>query len=127
LGPRFGLDRAAFGGSVLSFVAMSMMLAAGLTGTAIQPVISFCLFFYGVANGLVIANVIIGAVRAAGPYSGAATGLCGALQMAGSAALGSVIIGFGGDADFQLAISICWIVVTVGLMSAFLALDRPKR
>jgi DHA1 family bicyclomycin/chloramphenicol resistance-like MFS transporter len=125
LGPRFGLDRAAFGGSVLSFVAMSMMLAAGLT--AIQPVISFCLFFYGVANGLVIANVIIGAVRAAGPYSGAATGLCGALQMAGSAALGSVIIGFGGDADFQLAISICWIVVTVGLMSAFLALDRPKR
>ena len=127
LGPRFGLDRTAFGGSALSFVAMSMMLGFALSGTAIQPVISVCLFFYGVANGLVIANVIIGAVRAAGPYSGAATGLCGALQMAGSAALGSVIIGFGGDADFQLAIGICWLVVAVGLVSAFLALERPGR
>jgi hypothetical protein len=127
LGPRFGLDRTAFGGSLLSFVAMSALLGVAFADIAIQPVISFCLFFYGVANGLVIANVIVCAVRAAGPYSGAATGLCGALQMAGSALLGSVIIGFGGDADFQLAISICWIVVTVGLVSAFLALDRPER
>ncbi|MEC7212222.1 MAG: hypothetical protein VXW25_09460, partial [Pseudomonadota bacterium] len=127
LGPRFGLDRTAFVGAVLSFVAMSAMLGFALSGTAIQPVLSFCLFFYGVANGLVIANVIIGAVRAAGPYSGAATGLCGALQMAGSAALGSVIIGLGGDADFKLAIGICWLVVVVGLISAYFALARSAR
>lgn len=127
LGPRFGLSRTAFGGALLSLVAMSGMTLAGIAGVAIQPVISVCLFFYGVANGLVIANVIIGAVRAAGPNSGAATGLCGALQMAGSAALGSVIIAVGGDADFPLAISICWLAVTVGLVSAYLALDRPAR
>ena len=65
LGPRFGLDRTAFGGGVLSFVAMSAMLTAGMTDNAIKPVISACLFFYGTANGLVIANVIIGAVRSA--------------------------------------------------------------
>ena len=127
LGPRFGLSRTAFGGTLLSLVAMSGMTLAGIAGVAIQPVISVCLFFYGVANGLVIANVIIGAVRAAGPNSGAATGLCGALQMAGSAALGSVIIAVGGDADFLLAISICWLAVTVGLVSAYLALDRTAR
>jgi len=127
LGPRFGLDRAAFGGAVLSFVAMSAMLGFALSGTAIQPVISFCLFFYGVANGLVIANVIIGAVRSAGPHSGAATGLCGALQMAGSAALGSVIIGLGGDVNFKLAIGICWLAALTGLLSTYLALETRRR
>ena len=127
LGPRFGLDRAAFAGSTLSFAAMSGMLIAALTGTAIQPVISFFLFCYGTGNGLVVANVIIGAVRAAGPYSGAATGLFGVLQMVGSALLGSVIIGLGGDVDFKLAVSICWLVVAVGSISAFVALERPAR
>lgn len=127
LGPRFGLDRTAFGGGVLSFVAMSAMLTAGMTDNAIKPVISACLFFYGTANGLVIANVIIGAVRSAGPHSGAATGLCGALQMAGSAALGSVIIGLGGDVNFKLAISICWLAALIGLVSTHLARETRRR
>ena len=127
LGPRLGLDRAAFAGSLLSFAAMSGMLVVALADVAIQPVVSFFLFFYGIANGLVIANAIISAVRAAGPHSGAATGLCGALQMGGSGLLGSVIIGFGGDVNFQLAVSICWVMVVVGLVSAFLALERPLR
>jgi len=127
LGPRLGLDRAAFAGSMLSFAAMSGMLVVAVMDVAIQPVVSFFLFFYGMANGLVIANAIISAVRAAGPHSGAATGLCGALQMGGSGLLGSVIIGFGGDANFQLAVSICWLMVVVGLVSAFLALERPLR
>ena len=127
LGPRLGLDRAAFAGSVLSFAAMSGILVVAVADVAIQPVVSFFLFFFGIANGLVIANAIISAVRAAGPHSGAATGLCGALQMGGSGLLGSVIIGFGGDANFQLAVSICWLMVMVGLVSAFLALERPLR
>ncbi len=127
LGPRLGLDRAAFCGSMLSFLSMSGLLVVALTDMAIQPAISFFLFFYGIANGLVIANAIIGAVRAAGPHSGAATGLCGALQMGLSGLLGSVIIGLGGDADFQLAVLICWLMVVVGIISAFLALERPLR
>jgi DHA1 family bicyclomycin/chloramphenicol resistance-like MFS transporter len=127
LGPRLGLDRAAFCGSMLSFLSMSGLLVVALTDMAIQPVISFFLFFYGIANGLVIANAIIGAVRAAGPHSGAATGLCGALQMGLSGLLGSLIIGLGGDADFQLAVLICWLMVVVGIISAFLALERPLR
>ena len=127
LGPRLGLDRAAFCGSMLSFLSMSGLLVVALTDMAIQPVISFFLFFYGIANGLVIANAIIGAVRAAGPHSGAATVLCGALQMGLSGLLGSLIIGLGGDADFQLAVLICWLMVVVGIISAFLAIERPWR
>ena len=127
LGPRMGLDRAAFTGSLISVVAMSGLTVAGYTETAVQPVVSGFLFFYGLSNGLVIANTIIGAVRAAGPHSGAATGLCGALQMGVSAVLGSLIIAFGGDSNFKLAISICWLMSAFGVASAFLALERAPR
>ena len=127
LGPRMGLDRAAFTGSLISVVAMSGLTVAGYTENAVQPVVAGFLFFYGLSNGLVIANTIIGAVRAAGPHSGAATGLCGALQMGVSAVLGSLIIAFGGDSNFKLAISICWLMSACGVASAYLALERAPR
>ena len=124
LGPRFGLDRVAYGGSLFSVVTMSCLVAVAVTGTASQPVISVFLFGYGVANGLVVANALVGAIRAAGPHSGAATGLCGAIQMAASAALGSLIIGFGGDMDFALGICICWVATTIGAGCGWWALQR---
>ena len=127
LGPRMGLDRAAFTGALISVVTMSGLTLAGYAEMAVQPVISFFLFFYGFSNGLVIANTIIAAVRAAGPHSGAATGLCGALQMGFSAVLGSLIIALGGDSNFKLAISICWLMSVFGLASAYLALERAPR
>ena len=123
LGPRYGIDRAAFGGCVISFISISCLTGAALLDLAMQPVISACLFVYGTGNGLVVANGLIGAIRAAGVHSGAATGLCGALQMAGSAALGSLIVGLGGDMDFKLAMIICWIVVVVGVFGASRALE----
>ena len=78
-GPRLGLDRAAFVGSTLSVAAISILLAITLAGLATKLTISSLLFCYGVANGLIVANALVGAIRAAGPHSGAATGLCGAL------------------------------------------------
>ena len=77
-----------------------------------------------VANGLIVANSLVGAIRAAGPHSGAATGLCGALQMACSAGLGSLGIWLGGDADFPLAVAICWVMTAVGLMCGFAVIRR---
>ena len=127
LGPRMGLDRAAFTGSLISVVTMSGLTLAGYAEMAVPPVVSGFLFFYGFSNGLVIANTIIGAVRAAGPHSGAATGLCGALQMGVSAVLGSLIIALGGDSNFKLAISICWLMSVFGVASAYLALERVRR
>ena len=127
LGPRMGLDRAAFTGSLISVVTMSGLTLAGYAEMAVPPVVSGFLFFYGFSNGLVIANSIIGAVRAAGLHSGAATGLCGALQMGVSAVLGSLIIAFGGDSNFKLAISICWLMSVFGVASAYLALERARR
>ena len=89
-------------------------------------VISMGLLVYGTGNGLIVANGLIGAIRAAGVHSGAATGLCGALQMAGSAVLGSFIVGLGGDVDFKLAMTMCWLVVVVGVFGAWQALEAPR-
>lgn len=124
LGPRFGLDRVAYGGSLSSVVAMSGLVAAAVADVGSQLLISVFLFAYGVANGLVVANALVGAIRAAGPHSGAATGLCGAVQMGASAALGSTIIALGGDTDFVLAISICWLVTASGAWCGRSALKR---
>lgn len=127
LGPRYGIDRAALGGSFLSFIAMSWLTGAALLDLAFPMVISMGLLVYGTGNGLIVANGLIGAIRAAGVHSGAATGLCGALQMAGSAVLGSFIVGLGGDVDFKLAMTICWLVVVVGVFGAWQALEAPRK
>jgi len=123
-GPRLGLDRAAFVGSVFSVATISVLLALALAGLATKPAISALLFCYGVANGLIVANSLVGAIRAAGPHSGAATGLCGALQMACSAGLGSLVIWLGGDTDFPLAVGICWVMTAVGLACGLVAMQR---
>ncbi|GIS13018.1 MAG: hypothetical protein CM15mP115_21690 [Alphaproteobacteria bacterium] len=65
-GPRLGLDRAAFIGSFFSVAAISVLLALALAGLATKPAISALLFCYGVANGLIVANSLVGAIRAAG-------------------------------------------------------------
>lgn len=124
LGPRFGLDRVAFGGSLLSVATMSCLVAVAASGISSKPLISFFLFGYGVANGLVVANALVGAIKAAGPHSGAAAGLCGAIQMAASAGLGSLIIALGGDTDFLLAISISRVATTSGALCGWMALKR---
>ncbi len=103
---------------------MSGLVAAAVADVGSQLLISVFLFAYGVANGLVVANALVGAIRAAGPHSGAATGLCGAVQMGASAALGSIIIALGGDTDFVLAISICWLVTASGALCGRSALKR---
>ena len=123
-GPRLGLGRAAFIGSAWSLVTISILLALTLADLATKLAISSLLFCYGVANGLIVANSLVGAIRAAGPHSGAATGLCGALQMACSAGLGSLVIWVGGDTDFQRGIGICWVMTAVGLACSLVVLQR---
>ena len=125
-GPRLGLDRAAFIGSALSVAIISILLALTLAGLATKLTISSLLFCYGAANGLIVANSLVGAIRAAGLHSGAATGLCGALQMACSAGLGSLLIWLGGDTYFQLGIGICWVMTAVGLACSLVALQRRE-
>jgi len=123
---RLGTDRAAVGGSFVSLAAMTWLVAVAYLELDPKILISIGLFGYGVGNGLVVANTLVGAIRAAGPHSGVATGLCGAIQMLGSAAIGSLIISLGGDQNFPLAISLCWVMMVVSLCCAWLAREGPE-
>ena len=124
IGPRIGLERAVLFGGILSLVDILILGLLEIAGLASAYVISGCLFFFGVANGLVVANSIICAVRAAGQHSGAATGLCGALQMIYSAAFGSLIIAVGGDQDFLTALSVVLVMSTVAALASWFGYRR---
>lgn len=126
-GPRFGLDVTAFVGAFFSLIIMAGLVLIQLVGLAGVWEISGMLLVYGVANGLVVANSIIGAVRAAGIHSGAATGLSGALQMLCSAVFGSLIIALGGDTSFFLALNITLGMTAIATLGGYLALDRGNK
>ena len=119
VGPRIGLESAVLLGGVVSLLAILLLVLLEMAGLASPWVISGCLFLFGVANGLVVANSIICAVRAAGPNSGAATGLCGALQMMYSAAFGSLVIGLGGDQNFLVALAVVLLISGVAALATW--------
>ena len=73
-----------------------------------------------------VANSIICAVRAAGPNSGAATGLCGAKQMIYSAFFGSVVIALGGDQNFLLALSVVLLMSGIAAVASWLAYRQSR-
>jgi DHA1 family bicyclomycin/chloramphenicol resistance-like MFS transporter len=126
MGPRLGLERTVFIGGMVSLAAVVMLLALYLAGLAAALVIAGCLYFFGVANGLVVANSIICAVRAAGPNSGAATGLCGAMQMIGSAGFGSLIIALGGDQNFLLALGVVIFMSGMAALASWMGARLPS-
>jgi hypothetical protein len=111
---------------MVSLAAVVMLLALYLAGLAAALVIAGCLYFFGVANGLVVANSIICAVRAAGPNSGAATGLCGAMQMIGSAGFGSLIIALGGDQNFLLALGVVIFMSGMAALASWMGARLPS-
>ena len=119
-GPRIGLESTVLLGGVVSLLAILLLVLLEMAGLASPWVISGCLFLFGVANGLVVANSIICAVRAAGPHSGAATGLCGAMQMTYSAAFGSLVIGLGGDQNFLVALAVVLLMSGVAALATWL-------
>ena len=126
IGPRIGLEPTVMIGGIVSFLAVLLLVCLEVTGLASSFVIAGCLFLFGVANGLVVANSIICAVRAAGPNSGAATGLCGAKQMIYSAFFGSVVIALGGDQNFLLALGVVLLMSGIAAVASWLAYRQNR-
>ena len=126
MGPRLGLEKTVFIGGVVSLAAMVVLLVLYMAGLTTALVIAGCLYLFGVANGLVVANSIICAVRAAGPNSGAATGLCGAMQMIGSAGFGSLIIALGGDQNFLLALGVVVVMSGLAALATWMGMRAPS-
>ncbi len=108
-------------GSAFAFVLMISFHYLGLQ----HPIfISFPLFLFGLFNGITVANSIIGGVSATGEFSGTATGITGALQMAAAAIFGTVIIIAGGDESFSLSITIIIVLSLLAIYSSVLTLKE---
>lgn len=125
--PRFGLDRTAFFGGVAGAIAVSAMLVVDIMDPSTPIALTVCCCCFGLANGLTVANSIVGAIRAAGPHSGSATGLVGAMQMLSGAIFGSLAIALGGDVEFVNAVFVMIGMSMVSALAAYYALDPKSR
>jgi len=108
----WGIEKAAMAGCLLTLVSVIAMYTTQAIG--MQHALSLALpcALFGFSNGIVLANVTVGAISAAGRHAGTGSGLAGAWQMAFSGVAGAVIIGLGGADDFLLAAG-CLVVMSL--------------
>lgn len=119
---RIGLDRMAWGGTILALLSSTALLALGL-GAEPGPIALFapmCAVAFG--NGLSQPNATAAGISADPQRVGAASGLLGALQM-GSGAIGTVLVGHFND-DTVLPVAA---VMTASALAALLALAITRR
>lgn len=122
-GWRLGIDRVVLIGTTVGLLVIFLMLLSHLAGRDTHWTTTVLCFGFGIGNGLTVANCIVGAVRAAGPHSGSATGLVGCVQMLSGAAFGSLVIALGGDASFAVALSVLLVMAAVSWICSYLALQ----
>jgi DHA1 family bicyclomycin/chloramphenicol resistance-like MFS transporter len=89
---RFGIDRMMLAGSIVATSGMALGLAFLAFGIATPPTFFGTILFVGLGNGLVMPNASAGIVSVRPHLAGSASGLGGALQIGGGAAL-SVLAG----------------------------------
>jgi len=99
-----GIERAAMLGCLLTLVSVLALYATQFFGMAYPLAIALPCCLFGLSNGIVISNTVVGAIHASGDHAGTGTGLLGAWQMAFGGFIGAVIIGLGGAEDFLLAV-----------------------
>ncbi len=112
-----GIERAAMIGSILTMISVIALFLTQFIGMThpLSLALPCCLF--GFSNGMVIANVTMSAISAAGIHGGTGTGIAGSSQMAISGIAGSGIISLGGDQNFQLSASILIIMSIVAMLA----------
>ena len=112
-----GIERAAMIGCTLSLASVIAMYATQAAGLAHPLALALPCAGFGLANGIVVANVTIGAISAAGHQAGTGTGLIGAAQMTTGGLAGSLIIAFGGAEDFAFSAAIMTLMSALAVLS----------
>ena len=112
-----GLERIVLIGCFCGMAAMSAMALADLLDVVNPWSYAFCMFAFGIGNGVVVANTLVGAVSA-GPRRGTATGLVGAAQVSMGAAAGWLIAVFGGVTMFWVAMLFIHLMLIASLVPA---------
>ncbi|WP_265501049.1 multidrug effflux MFS transporter [Paracoccus beibuensis] len=90
LSARLGLNRMILFGAITCFVALSLALLADLSGL-VRPLVFFgAIALMGLGNGMVLPNANAGMMSVRPELAGTASGLGGALTVAGGAALSAL-------------------------------------
>ncbi|MBY6151987.1 multidrug effflux MFS transporter [Vannielia litorea] len=125
---RFGINRMILWGCVLTVVGISIHLAAYLAGLS-NPFLFFAFFtFVGLGNGLVMPNSAAGLVSVRPDLAGSASGLGGAIQIAGGAALSALAAALLTEGSTPLPLLIVMVGTAVAsLVSILVVLMRERQ
>ncbi|MCB1333466.1 MAG: multidrug effflux MFS transporter [Roseivivax sp.] len=87
---RYGINRMALWGALILVSGLALSLAVFSLGSGSAPVFFGFMTFVGLGNGLTIPNATAGAMSVRPRLAGTASGLAGALMLAGGAVLSSL-------------------------------------
>ena len=113
---KVGISKMCMIGCIGSIIAFILLLLFDLNGFKSPLFISLPMLFFGLSNGITVANALIGAISSTPDNPGVANGLAGAMQMASGGIFGSFIISFGGDKSFMIAIMI---ILFIGIFAVY--------
>ncbi|QDC08992.1 multidrug effflux MFS transporter [Oceanicola sp. D3] len=125
---RFGINRMVLWGCILTTCGISLHLCVYLAGLR-DPFLFFAFFtFVGLGNGLVMPNAAAGLVSVRPDLAGSASGLGGAIQIAGGAALSALAAALLTEGSTPLPLLIVMVATSVGsLVSICVVLMRERQ
>ncbi len=127
LSVRVGMNRMALTGTMITTVALSVLLAITLAGLS-GPVVFFGLtLFMGVGNGICLPNANAGIVSARPELAGSASGLGGAIMIGGGAALAALAGALLGPGSTELPLILLMLASSVASVLATLVVIRRAR
>ena len=122
-----GLERAAMLGSILSLVAVVSLYLTQAAGMTHALSLALPCSLFGFSNGIVVANVTIGAISTAGKHVGTASGIVGATQMATGGIAGAVIVALGGAQIFAVAAGALIVMSLISVLSMLVVYRQHQR
>ena len=125
---RFGINRMVLWGALLTVAGITVHLVAYLLGLR-DPFLFFALFtFVGLGNGLVMPNANAGVVSVRPELAGSASGLGGAIMIAGGASLSALAGSLLGEGATPLPLLAVMVSTSVaGLCAILLVLWRERQ
>ncbi|MBS8228075.1 multidrug effflux MFS transporter [Vannielia litorea] len=124
---RFGINRMVLWGTILTVVGLALHLAAFLAGLR-DPFLFFAMFtFVGLGNGLVMPNGAAGLVSVRPDLAGSASGLGGAIQIAGGASLSALAAALLGEGSTPLPLLVLMVSTATASLGAILVVLMRER
>ncbi len=124
---RFGINRMVLWGCILTLAGVLLHLGVYLAGLR-DPFLFFAFFtFVGIGNGLVMPNGAAGLVSVRPDLAGSASGLGGAIQIAGGASLSALAAAMLSEGSTPLPLLLLMVATAVGSLTAITVVLMRER